>query len=73
MPKERSVSFGDLIVIEFELGVGDNPSVSGGVPVALSRNQVGTYLMKVDEFEELRPDRRPKVSLKMDRETRMKV
>ena len=73
MPHERSVSFGELIVTEFEVGVGDSPSVSGGVPIALSRNRVGTYQMKVDEFEDLRPDRRPKDTFKMDRDTRKQL
>lgn len=73
MPRERSVAFGELVVTEFALGVGDNPAVSGGVPIGLSRQHLGTYKMRVDEFEELRSSRRSTEQLKMDRDTRMKM
>lgn len=72
MGRDRSVSFGSLVVDEFELGIGDSPSVSGGVPVALSRH-LGTYKMEIDQFETQKPKRRPKTYIKMDRDTRMNM
>lgn len=74
MPRrERSVSFGELIIHEHELGVGDNPAVSGGCPVAIS-DLIVSYQMKVDLFEGLRTEkRRSKPQLLLDRDTRMKM
>jgi hypothetical protein len=69
--KERSVSFGDLTVLEFSLGIGDNPSVSGGAPLSLSKH-VGGYQMEMDEYEELKTKRR-KSQLLLDRDTRMNM
>lgn len=69
--KERSVSFGELTIDEFELGLGDNPSVKGGAPVALSQKRVGTYQIEVEHFEGLRPKRRSKSEMLLDRDTRM--
>lgn len=83
MPKpthQRSVSFGDLTIHEHALGVGDNPSVSGGCPVALSPHRLGTYQIKVDEFEEMRAQgsdgrgaKKSTAAIKMDRGTRMQM
>ena len=72
MHNQLSVSFGQLTIDEFELGVGDNPAVSGGVPVMLSR-RTGSFNMLVEEFEDLRSTRRPKPQLVLDRDTRMKM
>ena len=75
MIQKRSVSFGSLAVDEFALGVGDNPSVSGGVPVALSHHRTNSYNMDIDQFERLRRKKsQNKVAVTvMDPDTRRKM
>lgn len=70
MGRERSVSFGALVIDEFELGVGDNPAVSGGVPVALSTTHLRRFELDVDRFEKQKHKKSPKSHLVMDRDTR---
>ena len=65
------VSFGDLIVREFAIGVGDNPSTTSGIPISLRGGYIREFKYSVDYYEKRFPNRRQAVDLvlsPMDRE-----
>jgi len=67
---DRSVTFGDVEVCEFLPTIGDNPSVSSGVPVALSFDLERRTILRLDSYEENRSPRRKGKSLMIPREVR---
>ena len=53
-PIQLSVSFsGDVGVREFAMGIGDNPSVSRGVPISLTGDYKREYSYHIDEHEQV--------------------
>jgi hypothetical protein len=62
----RDVKFGTIVVWEFPPTIGDNPSVSTGVPVALGPKPCCMYVDEIDTFEASRnPLRRTTRDLKV--------
>lgn len=74
LDKDVHVSFTEVKLCQFERILGDNPSVSSGVPVALGAKLVAEETLTVEEFEESRreaahaPIRKPRVLSKVERE-----
>eukprot|EP00934_Nitzschia_sp_Nitz4_P002461 Nitzschia sp. Nitz4//scaffold116_size91068//76186//77265//NITZ4_004967-RA/size91068-exonerate_est2genome-gene-0.17-mRNA-1//-1//CDS//3329533605//2451//frame0 len=66
----RNVVFDSVEVIELPYTIGDNPSVSGGVPIAPSWNPQKRTRMDLKQFEEHRPIRRQKRDLHLSEQTR---
>ena len=60
---KRRIAFGDIIVHEFPPAIGDNPSVSGGVPITLSYRLDKTLVVGLDEYENTRRPRRSRKAL----------
>jgi hypothetical protein len=54
----KSVHFGKVVLIEFMPALGDNPSVSCGVPVTLSLQPFRSREIPIDRFERHRSPRR---------------
>ena len=50
-PSFKSVGFGKLEFREYPIIMGDNPSVSDGVPLALDWCHVNVYDVTVDSYE----------------------
>jgi hypothetical protein len=69
----RRVSFGNVEIIELPYTLGDNPSVSGGVPIAASWLAQKRTSFKVEFFEDYRPERRSKKELHLTRAARKKL
>lgn len=65
---EKKVRFSSIEIREHCMTLGDNPSVSAGVPVMIEWEQQATWNFSVHEFEKVRPERRDlstmRVSLK---------
>jgi len=50
-PSTNSVGFGSLAFREYPIIMGDNPSVSEGVPLALDWDYVNEYDVTIDNYE----------------------
>jgi hypothetical protein len=59
----RSVSFGAMEVLIFDLQLGDNPSVSVGPPIAMGKQLHARMTLTVESYEATRPTRRHKQEL----------
>lgn len=68
--RKRLVSFGFIEFHVFEPDIGDNPSVSGGVPITLSQTATQSSVMDVDVYEQVRRPRRRGRALIIDRRVR---
>jgi hypothetical protein len=68
--KKKKVSFADVEIIELPYTLGDNPSVSLGVPISASWEAQKRTTMNLDFFETYRPTRRTKQELALSREDR---
>ena len=65
--RQRSVSFDSVHVHQHEVVLGDNPSVSSGLPIALG-NRSSSDVMDVDEYEQYeRRGRSARLLTKQDR------
>ena len=62
---KRSVSFSTVQIHEHRMVLGDNPSVSRGLPVALDSKAIRTINRTIDEFEDESPHRRNKKELRL--------
>ena len=70
----RQVSFGDVIINEHLIVVGDNPGGCGGVPVSLGWEPLQQHKLSLDLFEAARDGhRRPFPRLRMTKDHREKV
>ena len=66
-----TVSFGQIEVWCFPPTIGDNPSVSCGVPIALdSHPQGGSSVEELEQYELRRPPRRTTRDLKINSQDR---
>jgi hypothetical protein len=74
---EPRVSFGMIVIREYPITVGDNPSTTKGVPVTLAWRHHTEYQLPVEQFEQVRPEyRRSPLELQMsslDRLRRLKA
>ena len=66
----KSVGFDKIVIMEFLPALGDNPSVSQGVPVALSDEAVRTKKYRLDLYEMERRPRRDPGALLLQRDER---
>jgi len=64
------VKFDRVHLFEFPPALGDNPSVSSGVPVALSPNHDMTVVINIDKYERGRKPRRYFDDLLLDQDLR---
>lgn len=62
------VEFGSVHVISHAVRLGDNPSVSEGLPIALGTKRGSAHFKTVDEFESKRG--KPKPAVKLSKEER---
>ena len=63
------VSFGKVNVAAHSIRLGDNPSVSQGLPVRLGE-KIGSETFDVEDYESKRGPRRPKTANKLSKEER---
>ena len=70
---DRSVQFDSILLIEFLPALGDNPSVSAGVPITLSQKPVSSRKLDVDRYEQSRRPRRKLHDLVIERDAREKM
>lgn len=56
--QHNHVSFGTIRIREFLRTVGDSPSTTSGVPVTLEWQHHSEYQLSIDQFEQVRPERR---------------
>ena len=69
--RENKVSFTDVTTRTFDLCIGDSPSVTRGVPVALAWTYTESPPLSLNEFESVRSHpRRTKDQMKMSAEVR---
>lgn len=66
----RSVSVDKVEVLEFARTLGDNPSVSAGVPVALDARILHKEVLPLDDYEMGRRPRRDPCNLMIHRSDR---
>jgi hypothetical protein len=60
------VNFGTITAWEFPPTIGDNPSVSAGVPISLGHSPSSTVVVDIDAYEKSRKPRRTTRQLKID-------
>jgi hypothetical protein len=70
--KQRSVQFQSVEIIELAYAVGDNPSVSSGVPLSIEWGLQRRSTLDLDFFENHRP-LRSEFCVRMSRRTREKL
>jgi hypothetical protein len=66
----KSVGFDKVEMIEFLPALGDNPSVSAGVPVTLSDEVTRTRKVRLEKYERVRKPRRDHSELLLERDAR---
>jgi hypothetical protein len=72
--KKKTVTFHKIEIIELAFAIGDNPSVSDGVPLTLEWVAQKRIVMAVDFFETYRPTRCPtKWHLRINEISRMDI
>jgi hypothetical protein len=54
----RRVVFGNIVITEFPIILGDNPAVTSGAPVTIDWIPQGESVFAVDVYEEIKPARR---------------
>ena len=67
---KKSVTFDKVQVREYEMILGDNPSVSSGPPLAIAWNSHSTLECTVNDYEQAHPTRRNKASMLVPRMVR---
>ncbi len=60
MPVKKSVSFGDITILEFPIILGENPAVSGGAPIELGWELMERYTRELQLYEYMRSGQRRK-------------
>lgn len=74
LKRESSVRFDRIELREFDRTIGDNPSVSCGIPIGLDWKYKSTTSTNLDEYEESRlANRRPKQQLALAPEKRQEM
>lgn len=71
--RSRCVQFSFVEIIELPYTLGDNPSVSGGPPVAASWQSQKRTSLDLEFFELYRPPRRNKSALHLSKEARKEL
>ena len=71
--EKRNVSFDQIIIREYFIEIGDNPSCSGGPPVTIGWEYDEVGCMDLEEYEECRPTRRFGRQMLLPLETRTQM
>ena len=71
--KPKSVRFDQIQVLELPIILGDNPSISNGVPVTLDWTHQSEIHLDVERFEEHRPSRRSLEEMKLNVQRRLEL
>lgn len=71
--RPRAVCFTNVEIVELPYTIGDNPSVSGGVPVSASWVSQKRTSLDLEFFEQYRPPRRDKRALHLTKEARIEL
>jgi hypothetical protein len=65
--KELHVNFASLEIREYPIQMGDSPASASGIPITIGwEYSVVHQCLPIDDYEELRPERRSQHELKMD-------
>ena len=70
---QKSVSFDQIHIRQYQQDIGDNPSCSSGPPVAINWDYSDMRSIDVAEYEETRPSRRYNKELLIPRSTRIDI
>ena len=71
--RSKRVKFSQIEIIELPYALGDNPSVSCGVPITASWEAQKRTTLNLDFFETYRPVRRNKRQLALSRDARKQL
>ena len=66
----KRVGFNYIEVKEYPIILGDNPSISDGIPVTIGWKPQKTIMLELEYFELYRPDRKPPKEMKLSSEDR---
>jgi hypothetical protein len=69
----QHVGFSTVEIREYPIQIGDNPSVTRGVPITIGWDHCSSYTLNLDDFELVRPARRLKPQLKMESLDRIRM
>eukprot|EP00529_Nitzschia_sp_RCC80_P026573 CAMPEP_0113494544 /NCGR_PEP_ID=MMETSP0014_2-20120614/29159_1 /TAXON_ID=2857 /ORGANISM="Nitzschia sp." /LENGTH=279 /DNA_ID=CAMNT_0000388435 /DNA_START=54 /DNA_END=893 /DNA_ORIENTATION=+ /assembly_acc=CAM_ASM_000159 len=68
--RPSKVRFSTVEIREHNMTMGDNPSVSSGIPVTIEWNHANEFVCDLDVYEKLRPERRGRYDLVLPRSHR---
>ena len=71
--KCKRVTFGQVLIIEFNRTIGDNPTTITGVPIALGHQVVGSVVYDLDQYESLHKRPRSRMELKLCPQVRFQM
>mmetsp|Transcript_30223 Transcript_30223/g.73507 ORF Transcript_30223/g.73507 Transcript_30223/m.73507 type:complete len:280 (-) Transcript_30223:247-1086(-) len=71
--RPSKVRFSTVEIREHNMTMGDNPSVSSGIPVTIEWNHANEFVCDLDVYEKLRPKRRGRYELVLPRSHRTNV
>jgi hypothetical protein len=69
----QHIGFSTVEIREYPIQIGDNPSVTRGVPITIGWDHCSSYTLNLDDFELVRPARRLKLQLKMESLDRIRM
>jgi hypothetical protein len=72
-PKNLSVIFDTVQIREYPIILGDNPAVSKGPALTIDWQHVETDVMKFEEYESTRPERRSNAEMAIPFDIRMEM
>ena len=71
--KMKRVTFGQIMIIEFDRLIGDNPSTLTGVPVTLGKQEIGKTIYDLEQYESLHKRPRTRQELKLSPQIRFQM
>jgi hypothetical protein len=69
-PTSKSVGFRNIEIREYEISIGDNPSVGDGPPLSLGWKYEKEKIIDLNEFEDLKGPSRPRHEMRVPRNQR---
>mmetsp|Transcript_16335 Transcript_16335/g.21338 ORF Transcript_16335/g.21338 Transcript_16335/m.21338 type:complete len:145 (+) Transcript_16335:183-617(+) len=69
----KSVSFNSLEIREYPIILGDNPSVSSGIPITIAWDHYGCEVQSVDDYEKYRHPRRDMYEMRLPAKVRIRM
>mmetsp|Transcript_27821 Transcript_27821/g.42801 ORF Transcript_27821/g.42801 Transcript_27821/m.42801 type:complete len:171 (+) Transcript_27821:68-580(+) len=70
---ERSVRFGTIEIYEHPIILGDNPSVSAGLPITIDWDSQREFCFSIEDYEDYRLERRRKDEMSIPAEVREEI